>query len=103
MNTEGILHKVPRPVVIGLGLCMLLSGCAGASNTPAQDLAYNRWGQCNARAPDARLREVEGDGRIWFRYVSAGDRAVMLECLAEVAQGGPALPEPRALERPRGP
>ncbi len=88
--------------VLGLGLSVLASGCAGLRNTPAQDLAYERWRRCEVRVPGLQIQQVDGDGRIWFMHLGAWDRAAMLECLREAGRDGPSLPEPRPILQPRG-
>ena len=73
------------------GLALLLAACAIA-NTPQQELAYARWAECNS--PAGRLERIDLDGRITFKYSSAGGRQEVLQCLAEAGRAGPALPEP---------
>jgi len=47
-----------------LGLAVLMAaGCATSGNTPAQDLAWERWGSCN-RLGTVTLDRVEQDGRL---------------------------------------
>jgi hypothetical protein len=43
----------------------------GIANTPQQNLAYARWAKCSSTGT---LERVDLDGRIIFRYTTAGDR-----------------------------
>src|SRR6058998_2237415 len=61
------------------GLALFVGACAIA-NTPQQDLAYARWAKCNS--PAGTLERVDLDGRITFRYTTAGDRQEIVQCLA---------------------
>ena len=79
-------------------LAILLSACTIA-NTPQQELAYSRWAKCNSTS--AVLERVDLDGRITFRYTTAGDRHEIVQCLAEADRVGPPLPEPLGV-RPVG-
>ena len=82
-----------------LGLALFLGAC-GIANTPQQDLAYARWAKCSATGT---LERVDLDGRIIFRYTTAGDREEIVQCLAEAGRTGPPLPEPAGLRPPGGP
>ena len=93
----------PRLAATALTVLALLAGaCAAVHNTPAQDLAAERWRRCEARFPLARLDRIELDGRIWFWYVVLKDRADVRDCLQQLPPGEPALPEPVSLVTPRG-
>lgn len=83
-------------------LLLLAGGCASLANTPAQDVAWTRWGICHTQAPGTEIRNVQLDGRIRFWYVVPGDRQVMLDCLRQAGSTGPALPEAIADSLPRG-
>ena len=85
-----------------VGLVALASGCAYLMDTPAQELARDRWTMCHARVSGAELDTVMRDGRISFWYNGAGDGRSMLDCLRDVARKGPDLPEPIAQLRPNG-
>jgi hypothetical protein len=54
-------------VIRGLGVALatvgLLSACASTTSTPAQELAWARWKQCD-RFPAVRLNEIRADGAI---------------------------------------
>ena len=93
-----------REVAAGLtrsaGLALLLAACAVA-NTPQQELAYARWARCNS--PAGRLERIDLDGRITFKYSSAGGRQEVLQCLADAGRAGPPLPEPIAVGLGGGP
>ena len=79
-------------------LALALTACATA-NTPAQNLAYDRWAKCEA--PYTQLEGVALDGRITFLASSSSDQRNVLQCLADAGKNGPPLPEPIAV-RPRG-
>jgi hypothetical protein len=81
-----------KAVVIGsCGVALLLGACAIA-NTPQQDLAYTRWAKCNSTS--GTLERIDLDGRITFRYTTAGERQEIVQCLDEASRTGPPLPEP---------
>jgi hypothetical protein len=44
-------------------LVVLVAGCATSGNTPAQDLAWERWGACN-HLGTITLDRVDQDGRL---------------------------------------
>jgi hypothetical protein len=44
-------------------LAILAAGCATSGNTPAQNLALERWGACN-HSGTISLERVEQDGRL---------------------------------------
>ena len=44
-------------------LAILAAGCATSGNTPAQNLAWERWGACN-HLGTISLERVEQDGRL---------------------------------------
>ena len=52
-----------RSIVLSLMLVAAVAGCAAARNTPAQDLAWERWGACN-RFPTIAFERIELDGRL---------------------------------------
>ena len=53
-----------RSIVLGLLVLMVMAtGCATAGNTPAQELAWERWGACN-HFSTITLDRVDQDGRI---------------------------------------
>jgi len=88
-----------KAVVIGsCGVALLLGACAIA-NTPQQDLAYTRWAKCNSTS--GTLERIDLDGRITFRYTTAGERQEIVQCLDEASRTGPPLPEPAGF-RPLG-
>ena len=52
-----------RSIVLGLLMMATAAGCAAARNTPAQELAWERWGACN-RFSTITLERIELDGRL---------------------------------------
>jgi len=93
------LRTLKAAVVGSCGLTLFLGACAIA-NTPQQDLAYARWAKCNA--PFVQLEWVGLDGRITFRFSTAGSRQEVLQCLADAGRTGPPLPEPVGVPPPGG-
>jgi hypothetical protein len=84
-----------------LVLLLVLAGCAPVKNTPAQDLAWERWTKC--RHFDMVLQEIRADGSVWARPAADGTKdisawqASMRQALAEQRQaqrGGAAPPAP---------
>jgi hypothetical protein len=51
-----------RTIVL-VALVLMAAGCATSGNTPAQDLAWERWGSCN-HLGTVTLDRVEQDGRL---------------------------------------
>jgi len=86
-------------VVGSCGFALFLGACAIA-NTSQQDPAYARWTKCNA--PYVQLDRVDVDGRITFRFSTAGSRQEVLQCLAEAGRTGPPLPEAVGVPPPGG-
>ena len=82
--------------VLALGL-----GACASTNTPQQDLAYERWAMCGSAF--AQLEGVDLDGRITFFYSDAAGRQQILRCLDEAGRAGSPLPEPRGVRPPGGP
>jgi hypothetical protein len=86
-----------------VGSCCLglaLSACA-ITNTPEQNLAYERWAGC--RSPYVQLERVGVDGRIAFLFSNPATRQEVLQCLADAGHSGTPLPEPVAARPPGGP
>ena len=79
-------------------LMLMAAGCASLANTPAQDLARNRWNVCRARVSGIEMRSVRTDGRIAFWYEANVDRIAMLDCLRLAANDGSGLLPPPASE-----
>ena len=95
-------RRATTALIINTVLSLLANGCASLVNTPAQDVAWNRWRTCQTEATGTEIRNVQLDGRIVFWYFGPGDRQAMLDCLRRAASMGPALPEPIADSLPRG-
>ena len=87
------------PLRTAAASALLLTACATTANTPAQNLAYDRWAKCHV--PYASLERVDLDGRITFLASSSSDQEDVFRCLAEAQRTGPRLPDPVAV-RPRG-
>ena len=93
-------HILSRQGAAAVGLAVFLGACA-TTNTPQQDLAYERWAKCNA--PYVQLEWIDLDGRITFRYSTEGGREEVLRCLADAGRGGPPLPDAVGRRPPSGP
>ena len=93
----------PTPVVVvAAALALLMAACASLHNTPAQDLAWDRWTACHNQISGTDIRTVGLDGRISFWSIGTADGLSMLDCLAKGGKNGPALPEPISEIRPKG-
>jgi hypothetical protein len=93
----------PTPVVRApTALGLLMAACASLHNTPAQDLAWNRWTACHTQISGTDIRTVQLDGRILFWSNGTADGLSMVDCLAQAGKNGPALPEPLSEIRPKG-
>ena len=68
-----------------LGIALVLSGCAHFQNTPAQDLALERWEMCKHAGSDVRLSQIRENGQILFRYRGPSNHAAVVNCLSEAA------------------
>lgn len=66
-----------RLVVLMLSLVSL--GCAAIANTPAQDLAWERWKKCD-RFPTISLKEIRTNGEIWVWTQFGSDLNAWGEC-----------------------
>ena len=85
---------------IGLSLLMLVvtaAGCATLRNTPAQDLAWERWKACDHFAA-MTLERIDLDGRLvvkGYEYEAAPFTACVREAAADQVRRGIAA-EPQA-------
>jgi len=52
-----------RTIVLVVLAILMAAGCATSGNTPAQNLAWERWGACN-HLGTISLERVEQDGRL---------------------------------------
>jgi hypothetical protein len=95
-------------VVVVVLIPLLLSGCASAQNSLAQDLAWERWEQC--RVGGVNLSRITPDGRIWVTYMADHTSALRewQECDRKAAaeQGrrrtANSAPTPSAVAMPKG-
>src|SRR6266852_6198597 len=101
LDQRGQLLRTLKPAVNWSCWFALFLGACGIANTPQQDLAYQRWAKCNSTS--GTLERVDLDGRITFRYTTAGDRQEIVQCLVEAGRTGPALPEPVGVRPVGGP
>ncbi len=62
-----------------LSVPLLAVGCASLPNTPAQDLAWERWRKCGGVAA-VRIEEVRPNGQISYWYKGPADRRAFDEC-----------------------
>ena len=72
-----------RSIVLGLLMMATAAGCAAARNTPAQELAWDRWGVCN-RFSTIALERIELDGRLVVAAWEV-DAARFSACVREAA------------------
>jgi hypothetical protein len=82
-------------------LALVLGACATLANTPAQNLAYERWAQCSR--PFVTLRWVSVDGQIGFLYTDSADQRDVVQCLSDASRTGSPLPPPVGVRPPGGP
>jgi hypothetical protein len=64
-------------------LAILGAGCATSGNTPAQNLAWERWGACN-HVGTISLERVEQDGRLVVQAYQV-DGVPFAACVEEAA------------------
>jgi hypothetical protein len=72
-----------RSIMLGLMVMAAAAGCATARNTPAQDLAWERWGTCN-HFPTISFERIELDGRLVVGAYEV-DHAPFAACVREAA------------------
>ena len=72
-----------RSIVLSLMLVVTAAGCAAARNTPAQDLAWERWGACN-HFSTITIERIELDGRLVVVAYEV-DGAPFAACVREAA------------------
>ena len=72
-----------RSIVLGLLMMATAAGCAGARNTPAQNLAWERWGACN-HFSTITIERIELDGRLVVAAYEV-DGARFSACVREAA------------------
>jgi hypothetical protein len=79
-----------RSLSCGLALALLLAGCASTQNTVAQDLAWERWNNCN-HFRGITLKDIKPDGQIWVWQADGGEISAWRACdtaaRAEQAKG----------------
>lgn len=84
---------------------VLLSACGLATNTLAQDLAWERWQKCN-HFGGITLKEIKTDGQIWVWIADGGEQTAWRQCdtatRAEQGQKG-AVPIPPSSSTSAGP
>ena len=51
---------------------LIVSGCSVLKNTRAQDLAWERWKQCD-HFPGVSLTKIETNGLVWVQYGSMSE------------------------------
>jgi hypothetical protein len=72
-----------RSIVLSLLVMASAAGCAAARNTPAQDLAWERWGACN-HFSTITIERIELDGRLVVAAYEV-DHARFSACVREAA------------------
>jgi hypothetical protein len=66
-----------------LATALVTCAACGATQTPAQKLAWERWNRC--QFPAVSVRDIAADGQIWLEYRDPEMAATVQECLARVA------------------
>ena len=87
-----------RSIVLGRLVMATAAGCAAARNTPAQELAWERWGACK-HFSTITIDRVELDGRLVVNGFEADDArfsARVREAAADQVRRG-AAPVPQAV------
>ena len=74
-----------RSIVLVLLVMATAAGCATARNTPAQELAWERWGACN-HFSTITLDRIDLDGRLVVNGYQV-DEARFSACVREAAAG----------------
>jgi hypothetical protein len=75
-------HLVTSRVLACLFLTLTVlfaDGCASIRNTPAQDLAQERWDACRG-IPGVELKEIRPDGQIWVVWLNYSGAKAWQEC-----------------------
>ncbi len=91
--------------LLGLLSASVLTACATMANTPAQDLAWERWQKCN-HFRLITLKEIKTDGQIWVWVGDGGEQTAWRECdrkaREEQGRGVAAVsrPQPSGLAQP---
>ena len=83
-----------RIIVLSALMMMAAAGCASVQNTPAQDLAWERWRTCDHFAT-VRLERIDMDGRLvvtGYEHEATPFSACVLEAAARQGGGGLAVP-----------
>lgn len=85
MNGAYVRHRMPtmsRPVAV-LALALAATGCATTGNTPAQDLAWDRWKRCET--PAFVLLRIEPSGKVWVQPTTSSQHATRewQQCMAD--------------------
>ena len=72
-----------RLVSATLVIVCVFAGCSlGVRNTPAQDLAWERWYKCNHFA-SVIVDRIEPNGQIWYRYRVTGESSAFQQCMRD--------------------
>jgi hypothetical protein len=72
-----------RSIALGILVIATAAGCAAARNTPAQELAWERWGACN-HVSTITLDRIDLDGRLVVNGYQV-DEARFSACVREAA------------------
>jgi hypothetical protein len=68
-----------RSVICSSAILLLLAGCAAMRNTPAQDLAHERWDKCS-HFRTITLKDITPSGQIWVWNNHGPDYQAWLQC-----------------------
>jgi hypothetical protein len=79
------MRRISLALLFVTALITLVSACGLATNTLAQDLAWERWEKCN-RFRGITLKEIKTDGRIWVWIADGGEQTAWRECDRKAGQ-----------------
>jgi hypothetical protein len=79
------MRRISLALLSLLTLATLASACGLATNTLAQDLAWERWEKCN-RFRGITLKEIKTDGHIWVWVADGGEQTAWRECERQAAR-----------------
>jgi hypothetical protein len=93
------MPRFPRALLSVVAAAVVLAGCAATQNTLAQDLAWERWKQCD-NIPGVTLKEIKTDGQIWVLYTDSLSQWQDCDRRAAQAQGARRAASPQPIPSP---
>src|SRR5947208_17129428 len=79
------MRRIGLPLLSITVVVVLLSACGLATNTLAQDLAWERWQKCS-HFRGVTLKEIKTDGRTWVWVADGGEQTAWRACDSAAAQ-----------------